>query len=99
MGELVTKELHHALDVCQNVVVPESDDSIAQDLQVASPLQIIRIVSVLAPINFDDQHSLPAAEVHDVRAYGKLSYELEAPELSAGKTMPQSMLSLGHVAP
>jgi hypothetical protein len=66
---------HHAIDVLQYVIVPETQDSIALRLKISGSFRIadnvIRL-TVLRSINFDDNTSLMAGKVSEVRTDGGL---------------------------
>jgi hypothetical protein len=53
---------------------------------------------VLAAIDLDDQLPTKARKVHDVRAYRYLSLELVAVEAMGAQMVPESPLSVGHIA-
>ena len=61
--------LQHAIDILEDLVVPEADHAITLAVQPArSRLILRRSRVVLAAVDFDDQPRLQAAEVNDVVA-------------------------------
>ena len=76
VGEGLLNEVDDALYVVENLVVPESEDSIAVRFQILGPLGIFgRLPKMLAAIKLDDQVGVGRTEVHDEAAYGMLPSE------------------------
>ena len=68
-----------AIEVAQNIVVPEADDAPALYFEVAGPGFVVGgALAVLAAIDFDDELFGAGGEVGDVRTYSDLSVEADA---------------------
>jgi hypothetical protein len=61
---------HHAIDVLQHIIVPETQHAIAIGLKISGSLcisdNVVRL-AVLRAINLDDQSLFVAGEVSEVR--------------------------------
>ena len=85
--------IHHSIEFCLHVTVPEPKDAVAGRSQEAvAAIVILGALEMLAPVEFNDQLSVERGEVADVEADLMLSAELEASDLSASQTAPEKTL-------
>jgi hypothetical protein len=75
------KLLQHAIQILQDVVIPEANDSVAGIDEKGGPLRVDRLI-VLTTINLDYQCRIPAKEIDDVWLDCDLSSEFPAFQLS-----------------
>ena len=90
----------NAVQISDYIIVPEADHAIAKDIQLGRPARIVlcALVSMLAAVEFHDQHRLLADEVRDKGIDRHLPSELPAIETSVTKISPQPPLDIGLVA-
>ena len=92
--------LHDRIRLPQDINVPESNNLEAASLQPSGTLLVVgQLVEMLAPVQLDDELSVPAAEIGDVMVYGDLAPELESVELSVAKRSPELRLCVGLFDP
>ena len=94
---LVFQGLRYYLQYCTRLfqyrVVPEAEHIEAKACEVIIPTGIsLWVLSVLAAVYLNDESSLQADEVNDVRAYGSLAAELEAAYLAHTEVGPELAL-------
>ena len=100
---LVFQGLRYYLQNCTRLfqyrVVPEAEHIEAKACEVIIPTGIsLCLLNVLAAVNLNDEASLQADEVNDVRAYGSLSAKLEAVDLAQAEVGPEFALCVCKVA-
>src|SRR5687768_9109449 len=86
--------LERAFDVRQAIDVPEAQDPESLSLKVPRALFVVRRLEVLAPVHLDDQSSVEADEVCEVRSDRMLSPEAEASEPSRTEVVPETALGV-----
>ncbi len=89
--------MQHAVDIRENVVVPETDHTQAA-LGEEGGAFLVRFVAVLPTIGFDDKTRISAQEIDDVRAERCLTAELVAGELAVAEALLQEAFGVGRVA-
>ncbi len=83
--------LKHQRSSQQHVIIPVSQNPIANRLQRHSPpLIIVLSLPMLTPIQLDDQLYLAAHEICDVACDGNLPSELESTQLLQPKVLPEA---------
>jgi hypothetical protein len=101
MSTRKSNHFKYAVQIAQNVVVPESQDPVASALQplCASPIRMkVRRTRVLPPIEFDNKFGVMTDEIDDVAAYHGLSPETCAAKSMCAQPVPKSLLCLTHTA-
>ncbi len=98
--ELRIYNLHHAIDVLANIVVPKSKDTIALRLKpfrsdMVAPAA--RIFAMLRSVNFNDEPGSWAGEVDDKFADRHLAAEVSAVGLHLAKMAPELRFSIRRV--
>ena len=96
-SERLSYSLKHAFGIAQYVVVPESQDAIACNLEEGRASIILGTIAMLAAVGLDDQPGLMTDEVGDERPNGLLSSELGAVELARPQQAPQGPFRIGQV--
>jgi hypothetical protein len=90
-GRRFKRLLNHspnAVEILQNVVVPEPDEPKTLAFQICSPAGVA-FGRVLAPVDFDDEAAFRAEEIYDVAVNLHLFSELETAELPAAQDAPE----------
>ena len=87
---------HHALGICENFVVPESQHLPALPLEPGGPALVSLVLIVLSTVGFDDQTIFDASEVHDERTERMLPAKLVGRQTSAAQARPEPALGIGH---
>ncbi len=95
--ELLPDAFEHALDVAQDIRVPETDDFIPGALKRCSA-QGISLGRVLPAVGFDDQPRLEADEVGDVTVDGHLPAKLRIGKLAGTQMPPQQLFGIRGIA-
>ena len=90
--------LHNPVGVLKNVVVPETDHTVAVGFDDLGSLSVGQAVGMLPAVAFDDEAQAAANEVRDVAANRVLPGELNT-ELLRPKARPQAAFGIGHVRP
>jgi hypothetical protein len=83
-----------AVDVAQDVVVPEAKHGVAVPLEKGGAGSV-GFWRVLPSVSFHDQHPLGAEKVGDVGADRGLAAELEAGELAVAEVAPKADFGIG----
>lgn len=84
-----------AIDVGQDIVIPKPDHSIARRLKFNCSIAILlRLCTVLAAVNFDNQPGLSTTKVDYVPSYHDLTIEPHTVKLSSPKHLPQMLLGV-----
>lgn len=91
------QNLKHAIQILQDIVVPESDDMKTFPLQKRRS-RGISLLGVLTTVNFHDQGRFDAAEIGHIWPDGPLPPELMAAEASSTKPRPQDLLGVRRIA-
>jgi len=73
--QLGCKHLQHAVEIAENLVVPDTHDAIAERIQVSVAALIGCAVGMLATIDFDDEAPLAADKVNVIGADRLLASE------------------------
>jgi hypothetical protein len=82
--------VQHAVSVRNQIAVPESQDAKSAPLQFRVTAAVVSsIVSVLAPVELDDQLGIEAHEVGNERPYRHLPPKLETRKPPATKIGPE----------
>ena len=86
--------LQYAVDILQDVVVPEADNPVAESFDGPSPLGV-DFFPMLPAIQFDDDVPFAACEVGDVPADWELAGELRAFQLARAEMPPEQLFGVG----
>ncbi|MBB3919398.1 hypothetical protein GGQ65_006743 [Rhizobium fabae] len=89
----------HVVDIAQDVVVPEAQNSPAVCLETSSPDVVIgdvRSKRVLRAVYFDNKAMGGANEIDDVAGNRHLSAEAETHQAMSTKLVPEFQFSIGH---
>lgn len=78
VSEVLQNHLLDAIDIREDIVIPETNDAPAAPLKPRGPPFIVRVVGVLTAVGFDDQATFEANEIDDERAKPMLAAEFEA---------------------
>ena len=89
----------HASRIAHYLVVPESQHPETAGAQEGIARGVARRTAVLPAIDLQQQASLRAGEVGDVRAHRELAAEAVARQLAHAQARPEPALGIGHVAP
>jgi hypothetical protein len=80
----------HRRRIAQNVVVPVSQDAVAEGSESARAFGVVVLLcGVLASVQLDDDSRLRAGEIGDVAGDGDLPAEAEAIELALAQVLPE----------
>jgi hypothetical protein len=91
--------LDDIIDRWQRLIVPKTNDAVAETLKIFSSSQIVvRHLHVLRAVKFNDQQFLGCAEISEVRTDRKLPAEFYAVYLSASETIPEFPLRFRPIA-
>ena len=97
-AQLDGDRLLDAVGICQDLVVPKSQDPIALILQETTSLGLRRRRAiVLAAVDFNDQPGLVAYKVGNIAADRHLAAELVSLHLMRTQYLPEPLFRLGHV--
>jgi hypothetical protein len=91
--------LKHASHVAENVVVSETHDTIIVLGEPFVANHILRVVSVLAAVDFNDQTRVAAYEIDGVRANRFLSDELVPVQPARSQAIPKRAFGIGRGLP
>jgi hypothetical protein len=90
----------HAVEIVDHLVVPESQHTIAMDVQNARPFLVLGgAYDMLPAIEFDDQTMGDTRKIDDVRADRHLAAKLCAIYPTVAQRMPQFLLGSCLIAP
>jgi hypothetical protein len=90
------KNAGHILD---DVVIPESQDTITRRGKIGSPVLIGSAIGMLPAIQFDNNPELMAGEVSEVRTDCRLTPKMMLLERRLSQMLPELLFSFGHVTP
>ena len=98
MPHLIENSLCHSFGVGQDIVVPESQDTIALSLQPACALfVVVKLLYVLATIHFNYHAAFETDKVHDEMTNRLLSPKLHALDLPALELLPETVFCVRQV--
>ena len=97
--EGVGDDLSHAIQIFQNIIVPEAKDTIAFAFEERRSRRISQTVRMLAAVSFDDQPTLLANEVGNERPDRLLTTEFCSSQLAVAQHSPKHPFRIGHLAP
>jgi hypothetical protein len=86
----------NAIDILQNVVVPETENSVPARVEEPSSYGIPRF-RMLATIRFDDELGINAKKIGDVRSDRRLPTKLQPVQLPIAEVVPQTLFGVGRV--
>lgn len=89
----------YAFHVLGQVIVPESQDAEAAQIQFGITLPVAIALVVLNAVEFDDQPAFEADEIRDRVSDRHLSSELQAAEPPAAEFRPEAGFGHGRRAP
>jgi hypothetical protein len=92
---------HHALDLVQNFVVPETKHAVAARRQIGGSLGVgsdLAVFAVLAAVDFDHQSQPVACEIGEIPPDRRLTTEMRVVERQASQMPPELSLRIGHAA-
>jgi hypothetical protein len=94
----VQNDLQHAVDVSQNVVIPEAENAVALAFEKSRALRISAgILVMLSAVNLDNESGMMAHEVGDVGPQPNLPPEMSLLSPQAmSKVPPQLLLGVGR---
>jgi hypothetical protein len=99
-AHLVSDRVMDAVEICQDLVVPEPQDAIAFVLQEPTSLGLPRRrVIVLTAVDFHDQPGLVAHKISNVAADRQLAAELLSLHLMRAHDLPDPPFRFAHVLP
>ena len=82
----------------RDFVVPESQDRVASRVQIACSLIVLRVLCVLASVEFDDQLPTPTDEIRDVGTDPDLPVETIAVQQAIAQFEPEKAFGVGRLA-
>jgi hypothetical protein len=95
----LSKSIKDALDISQDVVVPEPNDVISGFLQAPRSHSIFRDpLCVLPSVDFNNQLQIQGDEIDDVAANWLLPFEFEVHESLIAELAPHQLFGIGHLA-
>ena len=89
----------HAGYVFKDLVIPESQDTIAVRIEIPSTYAIRRADGVLAAVYFDDNSQLVTGKVGEVRTDRRLASKVMLLERRLTQVLPELLFGFGRVAP
>jgi hypothetical protein len=89
--------LEHAGHVLENVVVPESQYTIAIGFEIPGARFVRRIAGMLPAVDFDDKLELMAGEIGEVRTDGRLASKVVLLEWRLPQMLPELLFGFGRV--
>lgn len=90
--------LQNGVRLLQNFVVPKANDDPAEFSQGSGSVAVA-LVAMLAPIRLDNQPTLWASKVGNIRPDCHLPPKLEATQVAVAQMPPQSLFGIGSLAP
>lgn len=96
---LVADDVQHAVDISDDVVVPEPQHPETMRFDQARPFDIDRAVRMLSAVKLDHQPQATAGEIGDIRPDGELKNEFRVFDLPASDALPQPVFDHRAVAP
>jgi len=90
----------HAIDVGQNLLVPEAQHSIVLALKILRPAFIalpFAFIAMLVSVKLDNEPCIGTEEICDERTNRVLPPEFVACEVSISKTAPEDAFAVGRV--
>jgi hypothetical protein len=87
----------HTVAVLGQIVIPETEDAVALRFKPAVASQIALALSVLAAVEFDDQHGCRTHQINDVSPDGDLPSKFEACQSAITDDAPKVSLGFGGV--
>src|SRR6266568_1196761 len=91
--------LHHALDIAQHVIVPETQHAIATRFKIGSTSRIARHPHrfvALSTVDLDHKSGGVAGEVSKIRTDGRLTAKVRANDRQMTQVPPQHALGIGR---
>ena len=86
----------HAFGIAQHIIVPETDHGVTELLDLARPLNVGQVVSVLPAINFDHQSQTAAGEIGNIITDPELACKLNA-KLTTAQMRPQPLFRVRRI--
>jgi hypothetical protein len=90
--ELGCEHLRHAIEIAENLIVPDANDSVAKGSKVSVAAPIGFAIGVLTAVDLDDETLLAAHEVGVTRSKRLLAREFQPSETAITKSQPQHPL-------
>ena len=91
--------LEHAARILEHLIVPETENSKAPITKMGIAAAVCEALGVLTAVGFDDQPSLKASKIDDIRIDHMLTTELRLRHAPVAKHGPKPSLSWGRVGP
>src|SRR5205085_5798043 len=87
--ELRCEHLQHAIEVAENLVVPDANNPVPKRIEVCVPAPIGCAIDMLSAIDLDDELLLAAYKVGVIRPKRLLPGKLQSAETPVAKRQPQ----------
>jgi hypothetical protein len=98
-AQKLVDRVEHFVQIADHLIVPESEYSIAAQVQERSAGFIFaRFIRVLASVELDDQAVLSRTEIGDVRADWMLATEFDVSHPAASQMSPEDSFGVGLFA-
>jgi hypothetical protein len=86
----------YSISSLQHIIIPKPYHPISLISQPFITPTVCITLSMLAPINFDDQTVLEANEIDDIRPYRYLPLDFEPAEPMRAQMIPKPLLGISH---
>lgn len=98
-GDFFGDARQNAIRVCQHIVVPEADDTVAVGFDDFGSNSVGGIVRMLPAVQFDSEAQAAASKVRNKVADRVLPGELCAAQLTRAQVRPQPLFRVSRIAP
>ncbi len=95
-GDCILYRLQNAIEMVDDIVVPESDDAIAATMQINCTAFVIQTVGVLTSVDFDDEPQFVARKIREEGTDRRLSTKMMRLERLMAQMLPKLFLGLCH---
>lgn len=96
-GDLFRDYRQNAVEILENLVVPEADHAVAVGFDDAGAVRVGGAFGMLPSVQFNREAQASAREVGDEVADWKLPGELRALEPARAQVQPQALFSVGRI--
>jgi hypothetical protein len=93
-----SNNVHNAIRILQNVIVPEAQHTIACSMKPSVTPYVV-LAAMLPAVHFDDQPALVADKISDERAYRHLSAEFSPGQPRRSQQQPKPVLRNCRLTP
>jgi hypothetical protein len=94
----LTDIFHHTIQIPHDIIIPVAQNSKTLGFQICRALSVrLLLIRMMATVEFDDDQSRRAAEIHNIWTDRMLPSEFQTLKLPGSKALPQQMLHIGLI--